>query len=165
MLNIRILKIKNTREVIWLNKSYGELKSIKGHTSTDYELAEESSSETKLSKLSKSKGDKSSKKGNSSSNNSSTNKYSNLNIQVTSHIVLAKKILQQAKDDLVREMNKMHIIKSAALTMQDILPNGTWWAERTQIISTQKHLTKLGTTKTKTNAMNDATQFKKRSTT
>ena len=55
MFDVSTLKIKNTRDVIWLNKSYGELKGIKGHLSRDFELAEESGSKTDLSKLSKSK--------------------------------------------------------------------------------------------------------------
>ena len=117
MLNVNTLKIKNTRYVDWINKSYREWKGIKVHNSINFEIAEESSSETDLSK---SKEDKSSMKGRLSSNISSINEgdeSSNL-----SHVTncTCSKLSQQAGGNLVREMNKMCITKNAALIMQDI---------------------------------------------
>ena len=50
MFNISTLKIKNTQDTIWINQSYGEWKGIKGYSSAEFELAEESSSETDSSK-------------------------------------------------------------------------------------------------------------------
>ena len=76
MLNVRTLKIKNTRDVIWLNKSYGEWKGIKGHSSNKFELAKESSSDADSTKSSHSKEnrtlEKKDEKKDSSSDNSSS---------------------------------------------------------------------------------------------
>ena len=100
MLNLSTLKIKNTRDVIWLNKSYGEWKGIKGHLLNKFELAEASSSDVDSDKSSKPKTRKTAKSGNTSSENSSNNKdeesdnSSNIPDQTGAK-------LQQAEDNLV----------------------------------------------------------------
>ena len=72
ILNLTALKVKNTQDVIWLNKSYGEWKGIKGHLSNKFELAKETSSDTDSTKSSKSKENRTSEKKDSSSDDSSS---------------------------------------------------------------------------------------------
>ena len=46
MLNISTLKVKNTHNVIWLNKSYREWKGIKGYSLHEFEVIKKPSSDT-----------------------------------------------------------------------------------------------------------------------
>ena len=119
MLNVSTLKIKNTRDVIWLNKSYGEWKGIKGHSSSEFELAKESSSDTDSTQSSKPKENRIAEKKDSSSNDSSSGDEKS---EDSSYIAdrTRSKLSQQAEDDLAGELNRMRITETAALTMSDI---------------------------------------------
>ena len=104
MLNVSTLKVKNTQDVIWLNKSYREWKGIKGHLSNEFELAKESSLDADSTKSSKSKDNRTAEKGNSSSDDSSNNKDEKS--EDSSHVMdrTQSKLSQQAENDLVGEM-------------------------------------------------------------
>ena len=96
------------------------MEGIKRHPSNDFDLAVESNSDTNQSKSSKSKQKKTSERENLSNNDSPVSK--NKKLDKSSHVAdcTCSKLLQQAKDNLVGEMNRMRITKTAALTMHDI---------------------------------------------
>ena len=101
MLNISTLKVKNTRNVICLKKSYREWKGIKGYLSNEFELVENMSSDADSNKLSKSKATKTSESGSTSSNDSSNNKDKESDDSRHVADCTRVKLSQQAEDDLV----------------------------------------------------------------
>ena len=49
VLNMKTLKVKNTQDVLWLNKSYGEWKGIEEDKITKVLIPDESSSDSESS--------------------------------------------------------------------------------------------------------------------
>ena len=120
MLNLSMLKIKNTCGVICLNKSYGEWKGIKGHSSNEFEFTETLSSDADSDKSSKPKTRKTSNSGNTSSDDSSNNKDKESDNSSNIADQTRAKLSQQAEDNLVGGINCMHINKTTVLAMNDI---------------------------------------------
>ena len=120
MLNLSTLKVKNTRDVIWLNKCYGEWKGIKGYSSHEFEVIKKPSSDTDSSN-SVTNENKTMEEKDTSSNDSSDNEEEESDNSGNIADRTRAKLSQQDEDDLVVDLNRMRISETAALSMHELV--------------------------------------------
>ena len=120
MLNLSTLKVKNTRDVIWLNKCYGEWKGIKGYSSHEFEVIKKPSSDTDSSDSVTNKNKTTAEKDTSSDDSSDDEDEESDNSGNIADRTRAK-LSQQDEDDLVVNMNRMRISETAAISMQELV--------------------------------------------
>ena len=120
MLKLSTLKVKNTRDVIWLNKCYGEWKSIKGYSLHEFEVIKKPSSDTDSSDSVTNANKTMAEKDTSSDDSSDDEDEESDNLGNIADRTRAK-LSQQGEDNLVINLNRMRISETAALLMQELV--------------------------------------------
>ena len=116
MLNMKTLKFKNTRDVLWLNKSYREWKGVKEDKITKILIPDESSSDSVSSKSENDDNTEQKEKSSTASKVSSSSNNESNNSSDSSPVVncTCVKLTQQPVDDLTKGLDNMCITENAA---------------------------------------------------